>query len=216
MAAILVNLVKDLGLDPNMGNILQRTPLHVAAMHGNTTMINELLFLGAEIAARDSRGQTPLHLAVMHRKGEAVCLLLSRGCPVDAKDKEGNTALHLATVYDMPTVVRELLAHGASREEANAEGETPVSLAEIYGHDWVSKYFTWHGETADHTPRGQLPPQSSLSAALSGKKQQPPVPGSNRLSIKLRVAGKEVVFDDVEMVEVAGDHNLEALVPSVA
>ena len=43
---------------------LQRTPLHCAALVGNTDIVLVLLDSGADPVARDSAGMTPLHLSV--------------------------------------------------------------------------------------------------------------------------------------------------------
>jgi len=55
------------------------TPLHMAARRGNVEVAEALLECGADVEARDSRGDTPLRRAENCRKPEVARLLRSRG-----------------------------------------------------------------------------------------------------------------------------------------
>ena len=51
---------------------------------------------GADVGARDEKGQTALHHAVIHGKADAVKLLLEAGADVGARDKYGFTPRRFA------------------------------------------------------------------------------------------------------------------------
>ncbi len=67
------------------------TALHMAARRGNAGVIAALLDLGADIEARDSRGETPLRRAVNCDKVEAAKLLLARGADADSQGSKALT-----------------------------------------------------------------------------------------------------------------------------
>ena len=74
------------------------TPLHVAAIRGDSRIITLLLDAGAEIDARGEYGHTPLHEAVGQGHIEAVRLLLSRGADAGIRNDWGQTARESAQI----------------------------------------------------------------------------------------------------------------------
>jgi hypothetical protein len=77
------------------------TPLHQAARRGYGSVATALLDQGANIDARDSKGQTPLHRAVNCRKLQVVHLLVRRGANPHAEDNRGVTPLDVARTAEM-------------------------------------------------------------------------------------------------------------------
>jgi hypothetical protein len=77
------------------------TPLHQAARRGHGTVAVALLDHGADIEARDNKGQTPLRRAVNCRKLEVVQLLMRRGANPRAADGRGVTPLDVARTAEM-------------------------------------------------------------------------------------------------------------------
>lgn len=76
---------------------VRTTPLHLAAKSGfDSTAISALLEGGAELEAKDRRGQTALHYAAQNDRTAAVSALVDAGANVDAEDREGRTPLHWA------------------------------------------------------------------------------------------------------------------------
>lgn len=73
------------------------TPLHLAAKSClDSTAILALLEGGAELEAKDRRGQTALHYAAQNSRAAAVSALVDAGANVNAADREGRTPLHWA------------------------------------------------------------------------------------------------------------------------
>ena len=77
------------------------TPLHQAARRGHAEVAAALLDHGANIEARDGRGQTPLRRAVNCRQLPVVELLMQRGANPHAEDNRRVTPLDVARTAQM-------------------------------------------------------------------------------------------------------------------
>jgi truncated hemoglobin YjbI len=77
------------------------TPLHQAARRGYGSVAAALLDHGADIEARDNKGQTPLRRAVNCRQLRLVQLLVRRGANPHAEDSRGVTPLDVARTVEM-------------------------------------------------------------------------------------------------------------------
>jgi hypothetical protein len=108
------------------------TPLHVAVSKStNPEIVKFLLDSGADVNARDKRGNAPLNVAVRGRnsdtKSKLVALLLSRGADVNAKTQPAqNTALHVASLNGDVPVVKILLSHKADVNATDSQGRTAL------------------------------------------------------------------------------------------
>jgi len=115
------------------------TALHVAAAGYRTDIVKELVRRGADVGARNRRGQEPIHYAsdgqpasaTWDPKAQASVLaqLLRAGADPNATDKNGVTPLHRAVRTRCAAAVRVLLSHGADPNRANGSGSTPLHLA---------------------------------------------------------------------------------------
>jgi truncated hemoglobin YjbI/ankyrin repeat protein len=77
------------------------TPLHQAARRGYGSVAAALLDHGADMEARDNKGQTPLRRAVNCRRLRLVRLLVRRGANPHAEDSRGVTPLDVARTAEM-------------------------------------------------------------------------------------------------------------------
>lgn len=106
---------------------------------------------GANITAKNCKGQTPLHVAAAGGHAVAVTSLLNlmaeqrrvegtrlgaipRGLgAVDPRDSEGCTPLHLAARANNVDAVQVLLDRGADYNIINDEGLSPLNEAMLWG-----------------------------------------------------------------------------------
>lgn len=80
----------------NVKNIRGSTPLHLAAINPDPSVIEVLLGAGADVNVADDDGFTPLHMAAFHRQADYALLLLEAGADVNAKTASGRTPLSMA------------------------------------------------------------------------------------------------------------------------
>ena len=109
-----------------------------AALWGNKKGVLDLLAQGAEINAKNKRGETALMVAVMFGSTYWVenpagvitaQALIAAGADVNAQDNKGWTALMVAAIYGRTELGLALVEAGADVNVQNNEGDTAVTLA---------------------------------------------------------------------------------------
>ncbi len=127
--------------DSNGEDSLGRTPLAVAAMSGQTPLIELLASRGAFLDRPDHEGLTPLAWACIRGREAAVKLLLRLGAAVDAADMRQRTPLHHAAAGGRAAIATTLLETGANVEQAERNGLKPIDQAIAHGdRDTVSRF----------------------------------------------------------------------------
>ena len=123
------------------------TPLHRAADEGNVDQIQSLIASGADINAKNERGETPLHKAVLGRGDHKslVRLLVAHGANPNAKDQIGNTPLYKVAQWASIDVAEVLISAGADVNAKNKDGKTPLTMAIEKGHQEVVDLLRKHG-----------------------------------------------------------------------
>lgn len=117
------------GVDVNLRNGNEKTPLHIAAEGGFLDVLNILLSQpDIDVNARDLCFQTPLHSAAIFGRTFSVrLLLLHPKINVNHRDKWGKTPLHWAASRGHADVIEEFLR--IDKIEANARdrwGKSPL------------------------------------------------------------------------------------------
>lgn len=104
------------------------TLLHLAAYHGDASLVLALLARGLRPDVRDDLGNTPLHTAARFDRVGALVLLAMKGGPLDAANASGKTPLRLAIENDCHLAVRALLRLGARQPGVESPERPTVSL----------------------------------------------------------------------------------------
>ena len=111
------------------------TPLHQAARKGHGSVVQILLYNGADIERENDMGKTPLLIAVSSRQINVICRLLDKGAdPNRAHRQDGGTPLHRAAREGCEDVMKLLLERGADPHKANQVGATPLHWASVKGN----------------------------------------------------------------------------------
>ncbi|MFC1604420.1 ankyrin repeat domain-containing protein [Planctomycetota bacterium] len=107
--------------------------LHGAVASGDIEGVKRLIAQGADLNARNEKGQTPLHLSFISRYGKGTVLLISEGADVNAKDQAGETPLMMAVALGREYRAEVLITQGADVNAKANNGETALSLAKESG-----------------------------------------------------------------------------------
>jgi ankyrin repeat protein len=154
------------GADVNATTDRERnTPLHWAALLGNSEVADVLVSNGASVIARDAFGHQPLHNAAVAGSVKVAELLIAGGADVSARDELELTPLHWAaakgrikrvilpdvramippemrSAEDHLSVVTLLLEHGADPNAKARKGRTPLRVA---ARGRISRVLEEHG-----------------------------------------------------------------------
>jgi ankyrin repeat protein len=122
------------------------TALHLAAgcRRGEPSalpLIRLLLESGANIEARNARGQTPLLYSSYAGFRQAVELFLAKGASFRYQDRNGRTPLHYAAREGKAAVVEVLLGKGADPSVKDDQGRTPLDYAALQNRAAVLEVF---------------------------------------------------------------------------
>ncbi len=150
-----------LGAMPDAANRYRVTPLYVAALHGNASMISALLAAKADPNGLAPSGETLLMTAARSGDVKAMQLLIDAGARVDAREPAfQQTALMVAARTNSADAVALLLDHGADINARTAVGETPPFVPPCKG--------TGCGSEGAGINRGGLPDRGRRDAVKGG------------------------------------------------
>ena len=123
-----VKTMLQIGIDVNVKNDSDWTPLHFATWNGHSTVASILLQKDARVDAITVYGSTPLHLA--WKGGLKVAkVLVKGGAEIDARDVDQMTPLHWACEKGNLEVAEFLLQNGADLGAKDKDGLTPLYWA---------------------------------------------------------------------------------------
>ncbi|XP_019510022.1 PREDICTED: ankyrin repeat domain-containing protein 27 [Hipposideros armiger] len=145
------------------------TPLHVAALCGQASLIDLLVSRGAVVNATDYHGSTPLHLACQKGYQSVTLLLLHYKASTDVQDNNGNTPLHLACAHGHEDCVKALVYYDVQScrlEIGNEKGDTPLHIAARWGYQGIIETLLQNGAATEIQNRQKETP---LKCALNSK-----------------------------------------------
>ncbi|XP_075393450.1 ankyrin repeat domain-containing protein 27 isoform X1 [Tenrec ecaudatus] len=146
-----------------------QTPLHVAALCGQSSLIDLLVSSGAVVNATDYHGSTPLHLACQKGFQSVTLLLLHYKASAEMQDNSGNTALHLACTYGHEDCVKALVYYDVQAcrlDISNEKGDTPLHVAARWGYQGIIETLLQNGASTETQNRLKETP---LACALNSK-----------------------------------------------
>lgn len=104
-------------------------PLHLAAIRGDTDIIELLLDAGSDINITNGIRNTPLHWAAQFGNQFTIQLLLNKGADVNRTNIDGDTALHFAVNEKNIATINLLIKHNAKVNATNEAGNTLLHVA---------------------------------------------------------------------------------------
>lgn len=100
--------------------------LHLAALQGNVTAIQQHIAVGSDIDMKDAYGSCPLAVAATFGKTEVAKTLIDAGADLEVTNNDGSTPLHIAAFLCRTEIVKALLEKGANKSAINQAGSTPL------------------------------------------------------------------------------------------
>ena len=119
-----------------IGGCKEKTLHEAIASDSSIVEIERLIINGADVNAKNQRGQTPLHEAAMIGRADVAELLVDNGADINAEDNAGWTPLHAAAANSRWTaaVVQFLISEGAYIHAESHDGATPLHLVMLQGN----------------------------------------------------------------------------------
>ncbi|MGH0115805.1 UNVERIFIED_CONTAM: hypothetical protein FKN15_046990 [Acipenser sinensis] len=145
------------------------TPLHIAAICGQSSLIDLLVSKGAVVNATDYHALTPLHLSCQKGYQSGTLLLLHYKASTNMQDINGNTPLHLACMYGHEDCVKALVyydVHSCRLDIQNDKGDTPLHIAARWGYEGVIEVLLENGASTDILNKAKETP---FQCALNSK-----------------------------------------------
>jgi ankyrin repeat protein len=101
-----------------------RVDLHVAALQGNLSAVEQHINAESDLNQKDAYGSTPLILAITFGRTEVAKALIEAGADMTLTNNDGATPLHIAAFFCRIEIVKALLDHGADKTGRNKAGRT--------------------------------------------------------------------------------------------
>lgn len=127
------------GVDLEVRDDRNWTPLMVAAFNGNLPFVQLLLKCGARLTTRDKNGYTPMHWAAYNGHSDVLKFLIEKGAEPDVPSQMGWTALMQAATRGHLLACAYLIFRGADVNSATSDGWTSLHKAANNGHIEIVK-----------------------------------------------------------------------------
>ena len=100
------------------------TPLHIAAIDGNTEAVRVLLANGADPDVIQEDSRTPLLMACHRSNTPAALLLIDAGADLEIRDRQSQTAIMFAANKGELAIVEDMIKHGVNLDAQRHDGGT--------------------------------------------------------------------------------------------
>jgi hypothetical protein len=127
------------GVDLEVRDDRNWTPLMVAAFNGNEEFAKLLIKCGARVSTQDKNGYTPLHWAAYNGHVNMIKLLIEKNAEPDIPSQFGWTALMQAATRGHLLACAYLIFRGADVNQATTDGWTSLHKAANNGHIEIVK-----------------------------------------------------------------------------
>ncbi|KAN0142132.1 Ankyrin repeat-containing domain protein [Lactarius tabidus] len=152
----IVQLLLDIGLNPNAENEQGRTPLHSVSRGKQKSqervgIARLLLERGVDVNSQEKNSWTLLHSAVFNGRLDIAQVLLDHGANANAENDEGKTPLHLVSQGDYDSqehgvgIARLLLERSVDVHAQDKDYDTPLHSAAFGGMLEIARVLLDHG-----------------------------------------------------------------------
>ena len=118
------------GANPNLKDLDEKTPLHIATEKGNHKLVELLVDkFRASVHERTKDGSTLMHLASQAGNPLISAVFIKKGVPLYMPNKKGVKAIHLAAMTGNLDMVKSVLDKGEKVDIRTKEGFTALHLA---------------------------------------------------------------------------------------
>lgn len=128
-SASVIKALTDAGADVNKADNEGTSPLMLAAVSTDPTLINMLALPGLDVDQTNRDGLTPLQIASAYGAPAVISALVERGAKVDFLSSKDFTALMMAVKMEKKSSVVALLAAGANVNLKNKAGYTAIGYS---------------------------------------------------------------------------------------
>ncbi|KKO97783.1 hypothetical protein THAR02_10115 [Trichoderma harzianum] len=131
----IVELLLEIGADPESRNVDGQTALMHAARNGHEAIVRLLLMHEADLDSKDESGWTVVMHVALSGNETIVEMLLEMGPNIESKDVNGRTALIHAAMHDREATVKLLVHNGADLESVDKNGSTILMHTAMSSHE---------------------------------------------------------------------------------
>jgi ankyrin repeat protein len=140
-SADLVSVLMSHGADIHALDMNDSTPLHTAVVEpSSSAVIKRLIQYGANVEAKNNRGETPLACAMEHQPAHVIEYMLQKGSDPKAMTRSGAPVLFEAVRRESVELIKILIHYGADLRAVNAEGQGLVQCACKTGNPALVKF----------------------------------------------------------------------------
>jgi len=153
-----VQLLLELGADPNLQTNDGRSCMHTAAIGNQVQMLVQMKKHGCDTELITQDGLTALMAACQYGCADAVAALIDLGAEKEAAANDCRSPLHCACEEGSLRVVELLLESGCEPDFTNSGGGTPLHVAAMNGHLKIMQSLLTKGATITKKTKAGMTP----------------------------------------------------------